>query len=102
MRFAVSMLYVAALVMQVAGVYFVIHDAAKSRANVRLFTETWDQLDGPHNPRNWPENKQAAIAKWVRSEYAMSDFRRFAPVGVLLLGVLVGFVGNIMALHIST
>jgi hypothetical protein len=41
MRTAVMTVYVVALLMQIMGVYYVIHDAVKSRANVNVFSETW-------------------------------------------------------------
>ena len=93
-------LYVLALVLQIGGVYFVIHDAVKSKANARVFSEKWDELDGPRNPKNWPEPKQTALANWVKSENAVTDLRRFAPVVVLLLGLSIGFVGNALSLYI--
>jgi len=92
--------YVVALLMQIMGVYYVIHDAVKSRANVNVFSETWEQLDWPHNPNDWPHFKEPAIAQWIKSEYSLSDLRRFAPIVVLLLGVILGFLGNALALYI--
>ena len=96
----VVVLYVAALGMQLGGVYFVVRDALRSRAHVREFMEKWAKLEGPHNPNNWPHFKEPVLADWITAENAISDRRRWAPVVVLLLGFGLGFAGNILALYV--
>jgi hypothetical protein len=101
-RGVVLAVYVVALLMQLGGVYFVIHDAIKSRANVRAtFAEEWEKLSGPHDPNDWPHIKEPVLANWITSENASGDLRRFAPIVVLLLGVVLGFVSNTIALFIT-
>lgn len=98
MRCLVVVLYVVAVVMQLGGAAFVIHDIVRSTATMCRFRAGWKRLDETPG-MDWPEFKQQALAELATAD-TLSGWRRWGPVVVLLLGVIVSFVANVMALYI--
>lgn len=102
MRTVVLGLYVVAMLTQVTGAFFVIRDAITNRNNVQSFTEKYEKLAGSNNPNNWPHFIEPVLAEWIKKENTQSNLRRFTPIAVLLLGVVLGFAGNAMALFVTS
>lgn len=42
--------------------------------------------------------QREALVAWVRAQNDISDYRRWIAVGLLLGGLVVGFVGNVVSL----
>jgi hypothetical protein len=93
--------YVVALLMQLGGAGFVIHDVFRSTASMRAFVTEWDKLSTTP-ALDWPEFKQQALADHAtRAAEIGNAWRRWTPVGFLLAGVVLGFLGNVLALYIT-
>ena len=97
MRSLVSVVYVLALVMQLGGAGFVIVDVVRNTTAMRKFIATWQEIDG--TPRDWPEIRQKALADLATARN-INPWLRWTPVGFLIAGVILGFVGNELSLHV--
>jgi hypothetical protein len=122
MTIAALVLYAVAFVLQLAGAVLVIQDVLTSRRNIRAFNVGLDDADemarshearADHAPTpGWAAatrlaarqigpatvREREALTTWVRAQNDMSDRRRWTAVGLLLGGVVVGFVGSVVAL----
>jgi hypothetical protein len=94
----VLILYVVALLMQLGGALGIISDVRRSVANFRQFMNDWEQA----MKIGWPEPAQEALAKYAQAQNSISRVRRWAPVVVLLVGVLAAFLGNALSLTLSS
>jgi hypothetical protein len=94
-RSDVQSLYALALLMQLVGAFFVITDVRRSAAAMRQFVAANQFIDSTPG-MDWPEQRQKALADLAEAQ-KVSAWRRWVPVGVLILGVVLGFVGNWLA-----
>jgi hypothetical protein len=101
MRAIVLAVYMVALLMQLGGAVFVIHDVVRNTASMREFMAEWNRLSTTPG-LDWPEFKQQALADHAtRTAELGTAWRRWAPVSFLLAGVVLGFLGNAIALFIA-
>ncbi|OBK02669.1 hypothetical protein [Mycobacterium sp. 1245852.3] len=122
MKIAALVLYALASAFQMAGAYLVIRDVLTSRANMRAFNDGLDNADrlaeahaarAAHAPTPaiaevtrlavWQvgpaqARQRETLVAWVRAQNDISDRRRWIAVGLLLSGLVVGFVGNVLSL----
>jgi hypothetical protein len=57
----------------------------------------WQEIDG--TPRDWPEIRQQELGDLATAQN-INAWLRWTPVGFLILGVILGFLGNELSLHI--
>lgn len=78
-----------------------IRDRAGARglqkATARLAEATGERFVDQTGPAAAIQRK--ALVKYVTSQNDISDFRRWGAVGLLLGGLVVGFVGNVLSLY---
>ena len=98
MRCLVVVLYCVALLMQLGGAGFVIHDVIQSTAAMRKFIAEWKRLTETPG-LDWPHFKEPVLAELVTVQN-VNAWRRWIPVGSLVAGVILVFLASVLALDL--